>query len=101
MLRIGVSFTLSERDVWLVSFIAIIFKALRDYNTLQEELTIAERTIVETMDHERMVAARLADRTRRPDREITKDEVNRKLREEQNQLRQFSKELRNNMDEIT
>ncbi|XP_045778342.1 uncharacterized protein LOC123876209 [Maniola jurtina] len=76
-------------------------EAVRDYNSLQEELSVAEKTVVETMDQERVVAARLADRTQRPDRELTKDDVNRKLREEQNQLRKFSMELRNNIEEIT
>ncbi|XP_034836619.1 tektin-2-like [Maniola hyperantus] len=75
-------------------------EAVRDYNSLQEELSVAEKTVIETMDQERVVAARLADRTQRPDRELTKDDVNRKLRDEQNQLRKFSKELRNNIEEI-
>ncbi|XP_039747888.1 uncharacterized protein LOC120625043 [Pararge aegeria] len=76
-------------------------EAVRDYNSLRDELLVAEKTVIETMDQERVVAARLADRTQRPDRELTKDEVNRKLRAEQNQLRNFSKELRNNISEIT
>ncbi|XP_052744531.1 uncharacterized protein LOC112052574 [Bicyclus anynana] len=76
-------------------------EAIRDFNSLQDELTMAEKAVIDSIDHERIAAARLADRNQRPDREKTKDEVNRKLRAEQNELRHFSKELRNNIADIT
>ncbi|CAH2087914.1 unnamed protein product [Euphydryas editha] len=75
-------------------------EALRDYTSLEEELALAEKTLIGTMDQERVVEARLSDRTRRPNRELIKDEVNRKLRDEQLQLRKFAKELRNNITRI-
>lgn len=53
-----------------------------------------------TMDQEHIIEARLNDRTRRPNRELIKDDVNRKLRDEQVQLRKYAKELRNNIKRI-
>lgn len=52
------------------------------------------------MDQERVVEARLAKRTLRPGKEMIKDDVNRQLRIELDQIQQFSKQLRSNMDRI-
>ncbi|XP_026745056.1 uncharacterized protein LOC113506401 [Trichoplusia ni] len=53
------------------------------------------------MEQERVIEARLADRTLRPVGELTKDEVDRKLRDELGRLRSFSKELRTTHDRIS
>ncbi|XP_050355249.1 uncharacterized protein LOC126776670 [Nymphalis io] len=76
-------------------------EAIRDYTSLEEELLSAEKTLIATMDHERIVEARLSERTRRPNQELIKDDVNRKLRDEQTQLKKNGKGLRNNIERIT
>ncbi|KAG6440351.1 hypothetical protein O3G_MSEX001231 [Manduca sexta] len=76
-------------------------EAIRDHNTLEEELINTEQNLLGNMDQERVVEARLADRSLRPPGELTKDEVNRQLREELARLRSFSKHLRMNIDRTT
>lgn len=78
-----------------------LFQALRDYNSLEEELETTERNLIETMDQERLVEARRADRLLRPARELTKDNVNRNLIDELGRMRSFSKQLRVNLERIT
>ncbi|XP_046970716.1 uncharacterized protein LOC124537833 [Vanessa cardui] len=75
-------------------------EAIRDYTMLEEELVSAEKTLIQTMDQEHIVEGRLSERTRRPNHELTKDDVNRKLRDEQTQLKQNGKILRNNLERI-
>lgn len=77
------------------------FQALRDYSSLEEELSGTEQNLIETMEHERVIEARLLDRTLRPPEELTRDEVDRKLREELGRLRNFNKQLRTNMESIS
>lgn len=77
-----------------------ISQAVRDYKSLSEEQTATEQNLIETMEQERVIEARLADRTLRPVGELTKDEVDRKLRDELGRLRSFSKELRTTHDRI-
>lgn len=71
---------------------------MRDYQVLLDELTETEKNILETMEQERVVEARLADRAERPKGEQTKDEVDRKLRDELARLKSFEKQLRTNYD---
>lgn len=73
---------------------------MRDYKALTEELTATEENLLETMEQERIVETRLADRTLRPVGEHTRDDVDRKLRDELGRLRSFSKQLRNNHERI-
>ncbi|CAK1542583.1 unnamed protein product [Leptosia nina] len=75
-------------------------EATRDLKSLQEEQTYSEQNLLEVMDQERVVAARLSDRAKKPSRELIKDEVNRKLRNELGQIRRFAKELTNNIERI-
>ncbi|XP_061380832.1 uncharacterized protein LOC116774442 isoform X2 [Danaus plexippus] len=75
-------------------------EAARDYDSLQEELTCTEMAIIETMNQKKLVESRLANRSHRPTGELTKDDVNRTLREEQVKLRKTLKDLRNNIDRI-
>jgi hypothetical protein len=75
-------------------------KAIRDMKALDEELTTAEQNLLKTMEQERLVTARLADRTNRPPGETTKDEVDRRLRDELGRLKHFIKHLRNNIERI-
>lgn len=78
----------------------LLFQALRDYKSLDEELIGTERNLIENMDQERVIELRLVDRTNRPPGELTKDDVDRKLRDELGRLRSFSKQLRTNMGSI-
>ncbi|CAH0719060.1 unnamed protein product, partial [Brenthis ino] len=75
-------------------------EAVRDFTCLEEELAMAEKTLIETLDQERIAEARFGDRTHRPSQELIKDDVNRKLRDEQSQLRKIQKQLRNNIKRI-
>ncbi|XP_072945338.1 uncharacterized protein [Epargyreus clarus] len=76
-------------------------EALIDHKCLGEELTTTEQSLLETMDQERLVEARLAQRTRRPGKELIKDDVNRQLGDELLQIQQFNKQLRSNMERIS
>ncbi|KAJ8728664.1 hypothetical protein PYW07_006360 [Mythimna separata] len=76
-------------------------ESMRDYQALTAELIEAEKNILETMDQETIIEARLADRTNRPDGELTKDEVDRKLRDELARLRSFEKQMRTNYKRIS
>ncbi|CAH0397121.1 unnamed protein product [Chilo suppressalis] len=76
-------------------------EAIKDMNSLNEELIMTEKSLVETMEQERLVAARLADRKLRPPGELTKDDVDRKLKDELGRLRHFMKHLRSNLDRIS
>lgn len=53
------------------------------------------------MEKIRLMEARLADRKQRPAKEFTKDDVDRKLKDELNRLKQYLKQLRNNIERIT
>lgn len=75
-------------------------QALRDYTSLEQELLLAEKTLIEVMNQERIAEARFIDRAKRPSHELAKDDVNRKLRQEQTQLKTFGKQLRNNINRI-
>ncbi|XP_075982200.1 tektin-2-like [Anticarsia gemmatalis] len=76
-------------------------EAARDYKCLAEELIATEQNLLETMEQERMIIARQKDRKLRPPGELTKDEVDRKLRDELGRLRNFMKQLRTNHARIT
>ncbi|KAF9424411.1 hypothetical protein HW555_000550 [Spodoptera exigua] len=75
-------------------------EAMRDYKALLDEMTTTEQNLLETMEQERIVESRLADRSKRPPGEHIRDEVDRKLREELARLRNFSKQLRTNHERI-
>ena len=75
-------------------------QALRDYTSLEQESLLAEKTLIQVMDQERIAEARFNDRAQRPSQELAKDDVNRKLRQEQAQLKTFGKQLRNNIKRI-
>ncbi|CAB3251664.1 unnamed protein product [Arctia plantaginis] len=76
-------------------------EAARDHSALGEELTATEQNLLETMEQERVILARLADRNLRPTTELTTDEVDRSLKEELGRLRNFIKVLRKNHSRIT
>ncbi|KAL4713457.1 hypothetical protein ACJJTC_010442 [Scirpophaga incertulas] len=76
-------------------------EAIQDMKSLDQELLATEQNLLETMDQERLIRARIADRSLRPTRELTKDEVDRRLRDELGRLRNFMKHLRNNITDIT
>lgn len=76
-------------------------QAVRDIKALDEELSIAEQNFIETMEQEQVVQTRLADRTLRPPGELTRDEVDRRLRDELGRLRHFMKHMRSNIERIT
>ncbi|KAL0829891.1 hypothetical protein ABMA28_003369 [Loxostege sticticalis] len=76
-------------------------EAVRDIKALDEELSIAEQNFMETMEQEQVVQTRLADRTLRPPGELTRDEVDRRLRDELGRLRHFMKHMRSNIERIT
>lgn len=67
---------------------------------MDEELSNTEQSLLINMEHERVMEARLADRAKRPRGELTKDTVDRKLRDELARLRLFIKTLRDNSDRI-
>ncbi|XP_050682853.1 tektin-B1-like isoform X4 [Leptidea sinapis] len=67
-------------------------EALRDRRALEEEKLSAEKNLLNVLDQQRIVAARIVDRTNRPGIELIKDDVDRKLRGELVQIRQFEKE---------
>ncbi|CAG9782556.1 unnamed protein product [Diatraea saccharalis] len=75
-------------------------EAIKDIKSLEEEQITTEKNLLETMKQENLVAARIADRTLRPPGELTKDEVDRRLRNELGRLRHFMKHLRSNLDRI-
>ncbi|XP_013191451.2 tektin-2 [Amyelois transitella] len=75
-------------------------EAVRDLTVLDEELVATEQNVLETMDQERVVEARLADRTLRPAKETTRDDVDRKLREELARLKRFNNNLQGNIQKI-
>lgn len=59
-----------------------------------------EQSLVQNMEQERVVKARLADRSTRPPGELVKDEVNIKLKHELVRIKQFVRDLRKNMEGI-
>ncbi|XP_053616613.1 tektin-2-like [Plodia interpunctella] len=75
-------------------------EAVKDLGSLDEELIATEQNILETMDQERVVEARLADRTLRPAKETTRDEVDKSLRDELARLKTFNKRLQENIEKI-
>ncbi|XP_047508655.1 putative leucine-rich repeat-containing protein DDB_G0290503 [Pieris napi] len=75
-------------------------EAIRDLRSLEEEQAYSEQNLIEVMNQERVVAARIMDRAKKPSRELIMDDANRKLRTQLSQIRTFSKELTNNIDRI-
>ncbi|XP_050682852.1 uncharacterized protein LOC126978146 isoform X3 [Leptidea sinapis] len=75
-------------------------QALRDRRALEEEKLSAEKNLLNVLDQQRIVAARIVDRTNRPGIELIKDDVDRKLRGELVQIRQFEKEHQVNLKRI-
>ncbi|CAG5054343.1 unnamed protein product [Parnassius apollo] len=75
-------------------------EAIRDFQSMENELTTTEKSVLDTMDRQKTVQDRLAERTLRPFGEHTSDGVNRQLRNELGKLRQFIKELRTNIQII-
>ncbi|XP_050682850.1 tektin-B1-like isoform X1 [Leptidea sinapis] len=75
-------------------------EALRDRRALEEEKLSAEKNLLNVLDQQRIVAARIVDRTNRPGIELIKDDVDRKLRGELVQIRQFEKEHQVNLKRI-
>ncbi|KAJ8720945.1 hypothetical protein PYW08_006410 [Mythimna loreyi] len=76
-------------------------ESMRDYQALVDELLETEKNILETMEQERVIEARLADRANRPDGELIKDEVDRKLKDELARLRSFENQMRTNYKRIS
>ncbi|XP_063537815.1 structural maintenance of chromosomes protein 1A-like [Cydia strobilella] len=76
-------------------------EAQKDFEYLSKELTKTEQNVLETMGKVRLMEARLADRRLRPPKELTKDSVDRKLKDELQRLKKYLKFLRNNIDRIT
>ncbi|KAM3965951.1 tektin-2 [Aphomia sociella] len=76
-------------------------EAIKDIKSLDEEMITTEQSLVETLEQEKLVAARLADRTLRPVKELTRDDVDMKLRNELLRLKHFTKHLRSNIDRIS
>ncbi|XP_047998750.1 structural maintenance of chromosomes protein 1A-like [Leguminivora glycinivorella] len=76
-------------------------EAQKDLESLSNELTATEQNVLETMEKVRLMEARLADRKLRPHKELTKDPVDRKLKDELQRLKKYLKYLRNNIDRIT
>lgn len=59
-----------------------------------------EQSLIQNMEQERVVRARLADRTTRPPGELLKDEVNINLKNELIRIKQFVRDLRKNIESI-
>ncbi|XP_021204408.1 uncharacterized protein LOC105841802 [Bombyx mori] len=76
-------------------------EAIKDFNVLEEELTTTEQNLLENLEQERLIETRITDRSQRPVGELTKDDVDRKLRDELGRLRNFTNELRKNRSRIT
>ncbi|XP_063384358.1 structural maintenance of chromosomes protein 1A-like [Cydia fagiglandana] len=76
-------------------------EAQKDFEFLSNELTTTEQNVLETMEKVRLMEARLADRRLRPPKELTKDSVDRKLKDELQRLKKYLKFLRDNIDRIT
>ncbi|CAK1589061.1 unnamed protein product [Parnassius mnemosyne] len=75
-------------------------EVIRDFQSLENELTTTEKSVLDTMDRQKTVQGRLAERTLRPFGEHASDGVNRQLRNELGKLRKFIKELRDNIQMI-
>ncbi|KAI5639800.1 tektin family domain-containing protein [Phthorimaea operculella] len=76
-------------------------EAEKDLQALQTEQLNTEQTVVANMEQERVILARLADRSYRPDGEMTRDEVEYNLKAELGRVRRFISDLRKNLNEIT
>ncbi|KAJ0172626.1 hypothetical protein K1T71_011765 [Dendrolimus kikuchii] len=76
-------------------------EAVKDYKSLEEELVTTEHNLIDIMDQERLTEARIADRAQRPVGELTKDDVDRKLRDDLARVRRFCNQLRTNYERIT
>ncbi|XP_059061064.1 tektin-2-like [Achroia grisella] len=76
-------------------------EAIKDIKSLDEEMVTAEQNLIETLEQEQVVAARITDRTLRPAGELTRDDVDTKLRDELSRLKHFTKHLRSNIDRIS
>ncbi|XP_068622915.1 tektin-B1-like [Battus philenor] len=76
-------------------------EAIRDLKSLDNEQIATEKSVLDTMERQRIVESRLADRTLRPHKEHTADLVSYQLRMELGKLRKFTNNLRNNLDRIT
>lgn len=77
-----------------------IFQAVKDYKALEEELVITEHNLIETIDQERLIVVRIADRANRPVGELTRDDVDRKLRDDLVRVKRFRNQLRANYKRI-
>ncbi|XP_013141155.1 PREDICTED: tektin-2-like [Papilio polytes] len=75
-------------------------EAVRDLKSLDIELETTEKSVLDTMDRQKVVEGRLNERTLRPVKEQTVDQVTYQLRMEHGKLRRFTNELRNNIDRI-
>lgn len=59
-----------------------------------------EQSLIQNMEQEQVVKARLADRSTRPPGELVKDEVNLNLKHELVRIKQFVRDLRKNIEDI-
>ncbi|XP_049878419.1 tektin-2-like isoform X2 [Pectinophora gossypiella] len=75
-------------------------ESLRDLQCLEEETLNTEQSLLANMEQERVVEAKLADRSFRPPGELTRDEVDNRLRGELARVRHFVRDLRSNLSEI-
>ncbi|KAJ2941207.1 hypothetical protein O0L34_g10440 [Tuta absoluta] len=75
-------------------------EAIKDLQALQTEQMNTEQTVVANMEQERVILARIADRSYRPNGEMTRDEVEYNLKTELGRVRRFIADLRKNLDEI-
>ncbi|XP_038218719.1 uncharacterized protein LOC119837275 [Zerene cesonia] len=75
-------------------------EALRDIKSLEEEQSQSEYNLLQIMDQERVVEARIIERARKPGRELIKDDADRKSKYELVQIRLLAKELRKNIERI-
>ncbi|XP_052749826.1 tektin-2-like isoform X2 [Galleria mellonella] len=75
-------------------------EVIKDMKSLDEEMLTTEQNLLDTLKQERVIVARLADRTLKPPGELTRDNVDIKLKDELSRLRHFTKYLRSNIDRI-
>ncbi|XP_045505012.1 tektin-B1-like [Colias croceus] len=75
-------------------------EAIRDLKSLEEEQSQSEYNLLQIMDQERIVEARIIERARKPGRELIKDDADRKSKYELIQTRLLAKELRKNIERI-
>ncbi|XP_026318146.1 tektin-B1-like [Hyposmocoma kahamanoa] len=76
-------------------------EAENDLRVLEVEMLNTEQSLIQNMEQERVVRARLADRTTRPPGELLKDEININLKNELIRIKQFVRDLRKNIESIS